>query len=37
MREEEKRVAAEAEASEPAEEATKAEEPVREGEETAGD
>jgi transcription termination/antitermination protein NusA len=38
MREEEKRVAAEAQASEaPAEEATKAEEPVREGEETAGD
>ncbi|MGH2825778.1 MAG: transcription termination/antitermination protein NusA, partial [Actinomycetota bacterium] len=38
MREEEKRVAAEAEASEaPAEEATKVEEPVREGEETAGD
>jgi N utilization substance protein A len=38
IREESKRVAAEAEASEvPAEEATEAEEPVREGEETAGD
>ena len=38
IREESKRVAAEAEASAaPAEEATEAEEPVREGEETAGD